>query len=629
MTLIHLDKISRYFGANEVLVDLSWQVDEGNRIGLIGPNGCGKTTLVRVIAGELEPDRGMVHRKKEISVGYLSQEAEVIPGHTVHQAAMSAFRELISLREELKEIEGRISGEDHQQSTLGRYGQLRDVYERRGGYTFEREAKAALYGLGFDSNDMDRPAENLSGGQKSRLSLARQLVRKPDLLLLDEPTNHLDLQAVEWLEDFLSDYSGGVIIISHDRYFLDRSVSQIVELEQKRLVPYAGNYTAYVREKQNRLERQRKRYDEQQAFVKRTEEFIRKNIAGQKTRQAQSRRKFLERLERVDRPIREGKGVRVDFAAPVRAGDQVLNIEGVSKSYNSHVLFKDLTFSVLRGDRVGIVGPNGVGKTTLLKILAGDIPADGGKIHYGRRVDIQYYDQESEGLNTDNTILDEIRSVKPLEKDGDLRGFLGRFLFSEDKVDQQVGSLSGGEGSRLALAKLILSRPNLLLLDEPTNHLDIPSRTTVEEALQDFEGTVIAVSHDRYFLNLIAKSILYMDGSSWHFYRGNYDDMKDRSDRDTSRDSTGGERKIYYKQRRFAQRERERNLRRFAQIEEEIVSLEGQILELDEEMGQPEVAFDWGQLGILTRKKEVLRADMDRLYEEWSELDTERVEQES
>ena len=262
-------------------------------------------------------------------------------------------------------------------------------------------------------------------------------------------------------------------------------------------------------------------------------------------------------------------------------------------------------------------------------MLAGDIQADQGEIRHGRRVDIQYFDQESEGLNRDNTILDEIRSVKPLENDGDLRGFLGRFLFSEDQVDQQVGSLSGGEGSRLALAKLILSRPNLLLLDEPTNHLDIPSRNALEEALQNFEGTVIAVSHDRYFLNMIARSILYLDGGSWKFYRGNYDDLKDRADRDPSRGSTGGERKINYKQRRLALRERERSLRRFAQIEEEIVSLEDQILELDEEMGQPEVAIDWGQLGVLNRKKEDLRADMDRLYKEWSELDAERVEHES
>ncbi|MBI2951312.1 ABC-F family ATP-binding cassette domain-containing protein, partial [bacterium] len=493
-------------------------------------------------------------------------------------------------------------------------------------------------------------------GQKSRLSLARLLVRQPELLVLDEPTNHLDLQATEWLEGFLSACAGAVILISHDRYFLDRTVTQIAEIERRRLVLYPGGYTAYAAEKQRRVEQQRKLYEAQQELIERTEEFIRRNIAGQKTRQAQSRRKMLEKMERIHRPAAGGRGARFNLSGSDRGGDHVLSAEGVTKSYDARTLFRDVTFTLRRGDRMGIVGPNGVGKTTLLKVLAGRLPKDRGEVLLGHRVSVGYYDQERTGLNPDSTVLEEIRSVKPPEEDEALRAFLGRFLFSGDEVHQVAGTLSGGEQSRVALAKLIFARPNLLLLDEPTNHLDIRSRTALEDALSDFDGTILTVSHDRYFLNRIARSILCLDGDSWGVYYGDYDAYVQARNRQSNFElrppsyppASGGKqvcspfpsgkgaggigpkpeitkagRKALYEQARRADRERERRERRFAQIEEEIMSLEGQILGLDEEMSRPEVAADWGRLGDLSQRRAQLKAAADRLYEEWEKMERE------
>ena len=655
MTLVRLDNVSRFYGANEVLVDLSCQVEEGERIGLIGPNGCGKTTLARLIAGELEPDRGAIHRKKGLSVGYLAQEAEVEPGVTVLEATLTAFQDLLALHEDLAAIERRMAAGDHSEATLSRYGRLRDLYEKRGGYAFEREAKTALFGLGFREEDLSRPAEVLSGGQKSRLALARLLVRRPELLVLDEPTNHLDLQATEWLEGFLSACAGAVILISHDRYFLDRTVAQIAEIERRKLVLYPGGYTAYAAEKQRRVEQQRKLYEAQQVLIERTSEFIRRNLAGQKTRQAQSRRKMLEKLERIDRPAANGRGARFNLSGSERGGDHVLGAEGIAKSYDARTLFRDVTFTLRRGDRMGIVGPNGAGKTTLLKILAGRLPKDRGEVLLGRRVSVGYYDQERAGLNPDSTVLEEIRSIKPPEKDEVLRTFLGRFLFSGDEVHQVIGTLSGGEQSRVALAKLIFARPNLLLLDEPTNHLDIRSRTALEDALSDFDGTILTVSHDRYFLNRIARSILCLDGESWGVYGGDSrayakagspgsnDELRMTNDESTNKKidirhstfdihsiqkpetqaATKAERKALYEQARRTDRERERRERRVAQIGEEIMSLGGQILALDEEMSGPEVAADWGRLGDLSQRRAQLKAAVDRLYEEWAKMERE------
>ncbi|MFH1006602.1 MAG: ABC-F family ATP-binding cassette domain-containing protein [Candidatus Latescibacterota bacterium] len=634
MTLVHLDKVSKFYGAHGVLEDVSWQVEENDRIGLIGPNGCGKTTLFRLITEDLLPTEGTVIRKRDLRIGYLSQEPALDGTRTVLQETMTAFEPVLAMQVELVHLEEAMASNRHSEALLHEYGALRERYEAQGGYDIETEARSVLSGLGLDEESQHKTVGVLSGGEKTRVALARLLLGRPDLLLLDEPTNHLDIQTTEWLEGFLSKYPGSVVVVSHDRYFLDRVVTEIVELEDLRLEHYKGTYSEYAPERERRKEQQQKHYEEQQTLIARTEDYIQRNLAGQKTKQAQSRRKQLAKMERLAPPSGK-KDVRLHFAPEQRGGNEVLVCEGLAKAYGNRTLFEDLSCTVRRRERIGIVGPNGTGKTTLLKMLLESERADAGTIRFGSQIQVGYYDQERLDLNGGNSVLEEVWAVDPRRPEGAMRTFLGSFLFSGDDVYKPIANLSGGEQSRVSLCKLILSNANLLILDEPTNHLDIPSRMALEAALMHYEGTILTVSHDRYFLNRLVNRILYMGLGESRLYEGDYAyfERKRREER-----ATGGNRvaaeipkegREAFEQKRGAERSRARTKRRVAQIEQAIHSAEKKTAEIEAALADQEVASDWNRLDALLREREEVTTKLEALFEEWEGLERNAATQDS
>src|SRR6266550_7959250 len=528
--LFRLSEVEKSFGAQDVLRGASLQINPGEHVGLVGRNGAGKTTIFRLVTQEETPDSGEVVRARGLKLGLLAQHTHFEVGATVHESALAAFGRLQRIEHEMHELEHRMADAgDDLEKILERYSDLQHQYEREGGFEYSAKAESILQGLGFDRTTWEMETEKLSGGQQNRLGLARLLLAEPDVLLLDEPTNHLDVDAVEWLEEFLLGYPSAFVIVSHDRYFLDRACRRIIELENGRASSYTGNYSDYLVEREERREAQQRAYDNQQQLIAKTEEFIRRNLAGQKTKQAKSRRTMLAKLERID-AVR-GDQSSGDFRLkPIeRAGNHVLTVEDTAVGYGEHVLAKDISFILRRGECLGIIGPNGSGKTTFLKTILKKIPSLAGEIRWGSKVQIGYYAQQLDDLDDRNEIIMELRRVAPPSATaGELRGFLGKFHFSGDDVYKQVGDLSGGEKGRLALAKLIYSRVNVLVLDEPTNHLDIPSREALEEALGAYEGTILTISHDRYFLDKVATQILALhgDGAAEH-YNGDYTEYHD------------------------------------------------------------------------------------------------------
>ena len=626
MTLVRLEKVSKSYGAHTVVDDLSWQVEEGDRIGLIGPNGCGKTTLFRLMMDALSPDVGRVIRKRGVRIGYLPQEPVLDGTRTVLRETLSAFQSLIAMQAELARIESEMASDRHDEALLHQYGALLEQYEAQGGYGIEMEAKSVLSGLGLDEENQTKPVAVLSGGEKTRVALAKLLCGRPDLLLLDEPTNHLDIGATEWLEEFLIKYPGSVVVVSHDRYFLDRVVFKIAELEDLGLAHYKGTYSEYAPEKARREAQQRKLYEEQQAEIARTEDFIQRNIAGQKTKQAQSRRKRLAKVERLAPPMGE-RNVRLHFAPERRGGNEVLVCEGLTKRYGDRTLFEDLTWTVRRGERIGIVGPNGTGKTTLLRMLLDHEPPDAGAIRFGSHIHVGYYDQERLDLNVRHSVLEEVWAMDPRRPEGEMRSFLGAFLFSGDDVFKRIGSLSGGEQSRVSLCKLILSKANLLILDEPTNHLDIPSRMALEAALMQYEGTILTVSHDRYLLNRIANRILFIGMGKSRFYEGGYTyfEQKRREEKALEGSASSEEaekegRRRSFQKKRTAERSRARAERRLSEIERAIHEAEGTIARIETKLSEEEAAADWNRLDGLLRERKEITVKLEALLEEWEQL---------
>src|SRR6266446_199182 len=526
MTLIRVEHLVKTFAGVLVLQDVSWQIEAGRNIGLIGMNGSGKSTLLNILSGAMSADSGMVERVRGLRLGYLTQEMAVEGDRTLYEEVREAFRLLLDMQEEMTVLEARLEQPAGSAADLQRYGMLLEEFNAREGYAITARVEATLLGLGFRLTDLHTPVQHLSGGQKNMAALARVLLQEPDLLLLDEPSNHLDITATEWLEGMLRDYRGTVVVISHDRYFLDRVVEEIVELEQHRLQHYVGNYSAYVAAKAARLEQQHKAYAQQQAEIRRQEEFIRRNMAGQNTKQAQSRQKASQRLERVEKPTTDNQRMQLRFTTHQRESHEVIVGRQVWKSYGDRTVLRGLSCTIYRGEKVGLMGPNGAGKSTFLRLLMGHDTPDQGTLRLGSNVTVAYYDQEMRHLNLQNTILDEVWQVEPWKTVGDMRGCLGRFLFSGDEVLQSVGTLSGGEKSRVALAKLMLSTADLLVLDEPTNHLDIPAREVLEQALAAYSGTLLVVSHDRYFLNRIISRLLYLRDGTCMSYAGNYADYQ-------------------------------------------------------------------------------------------------------
>jgi len=541
MSLITLEHITKYFDPDLILDDISWQISANDRIGLIGANGTGKTTLLEIIGGIQRDFVGKVHRARWVRVGYLSQEPNLDSKCTLREEMLSVFERQRELEKGMEELAEQMAQPKADVDTLlEKYSRLQDEHETAGGYEYENQIDAVLGGLRFSSSDFDKPVDVLSGGEKSRAVLARLLLENPDLLLLDEATNHLDINGIEWLEEFLNDeYKGAVVVVSHDRYFLDKIARKIAELRGHRLHEYGGNYSKYYAFRQREILHQERLYKRQQKHIEHEEDFIRRNMAGQRTREAQGRQKLLDRLERAEKPKSDKQMAKLNFTPDVRGGNDILRLIDVSKSYGDKRIFEGLTFEIFRKDVVGIVGPNGAGKTTLFRMILGAEEPTSGELWVGYNLHFGYFDQEHRGLNQDNTLIDEIWQLRPNYIQEEVRTFLGRFLFSGDDVFKKISQLSGGERSRMMVAKLLLANANVLLLDEPTNHLDIHSREVLEEALGEFPATILAISHDRYFINKLANKVMVFEDDTAELWEGNYaqyeEEKKARKEKETKR----------------------------------------------------------------------------------------------
>ncbi|MCL4516218.1 MAG: ABC-F family ATP-binding cassette domain-containing protein [Firmicutes bacterium] len=626
MTIVNLDGVRMSFGSRVLIEAASFSVQPGEKIGLIGRNGTGKSTLLRVLAG-LEPvDGGELSRANSLRVGYLSQEMDVSGGRTVSGYAEEAFASLRVLAGKLREAEEQMANPEVYNSpgmlaaVMERYERLSGEYERAGGYDYQTRARMALTGLGFAESEFTQPVETLSGGQRVRVALARLLLEEPDFLLLDEPTNHLDMQATEWLEEYLRSFGGAMVAVSHDRYFLDAVADRILEIENRRAVFYRGNYSFYAAQKAARIQQQEKEYERQQEEIRRMEFFIARFGAGTRSTLAKSREKMLERMELVERPNGEGPAARFRFSPAQKSSREVVALRDVSKAFGDREIFSGLDLEIRRGDRLGIVGSNGSGKTTLLRIILGEEAASSGEVHYGEGVTAGYFSQAIDDLDPANTVLEELLAVKNLPL-GEARSLLARFLFRGEEVFKEVRVLSGGERNRLMLAKLLVAQPNLLVLDEPTNHLDIEARRSLEEALADYPGTCILVSHDRYFLDRLANRMLMIAGGKVAEYAGNYSAMRAAQ---AQRPQTSPE---AVRQGALAKQARKREAapgvpseREIAALEVEIARIEEKLAGLLKEMTCPELYANRQRLQEVLEEHKALTSRREALYGQWESL---------
>ena len=608
MIILSAQNIAKAFGVNTVLRDVSLTVQQGDRIGLVGVNGCGKSTLMRILAGLDAQDSGEISLVRGTRVGYLAQQNMVTSGETVWNELQKVYEPVFVMEKKLRELED---------------DRLIQRFEEADGYAWKSMVSGVLNGLGFKPTQYDQCVDSLSGGEQTRLCLARLLLQKPDLLLLDEPTNHLDMETLQWLENYLSAYKGSVLVISHDRYFLDHVCTGIVEILMGSSEQYNGNYTRYIAQRQERFESRMRAYEIQQKEIERQQAIIaryRMFNREKSIRAAESREKALDRMEKLEKPVDE-RAIRFSFEARRRTGEDVLQLSELSKSFGEKHLFHDLTLHVRAGDRVALIGPNGVGKSTLIKIVVGEEKPDTGFIRYGSNVDIGYYDQHQSTLHNDKTVLDEVWDRFPQMEQSNVRGALGMFLFTGDDVFKPIHTLSGGEKGRVALTALMLRKDNLLLLDEPTNHLDMDSREVLEDALADFGGTIITVSHDRYFINRIANRIIEMQPNGVTEYIGNYDDYIERKNRPVAVEAeTGKTRTELEKEKRREKLNRQalRQLKTRAQEAEKAVgSKEAEIAELEAQMADPALYSDAQKAADVQRVYQKAQQKLQTLYEQW------------
>jgi ATP-binding cassette subfamily F protein 3 len=661
--LFRLSDVHKSYATHDILRGVALQINPGEHVGLVGRNGAGKTTVFRLVSGEESPDRGDVVRARGVRLGLLAQHVHFEPGTTVHESALAAFGRLQQIEHEMHELEHRMAEVDADlDKVLERYSDLQHEFEREGGFEYAARAESILQGLGFDREQWSLETDKLSGGQQNRLGLAKLLLAEPDVLLLDEPTNHLDVAGVEWLEEFLQSYPSAYVIISHDRYFLDRACRRIIELENGRASSYTGNYSAFLVEREERREAQQRAYENQRQLIEKTEEFIRRNLAGQKTKQAKSRRTMLAKLERVEAVRADRSSGDFRLQSIERTGNHVLMVHQAAIGYPDKLLASNISFILRRGECLGIIGPNGSGKTTFLRTILKKIPALAGEIQWGTKVQIGYYAQQLDDLDDRNEIIVELRRVASANATaGELRSFLAKFLFTGDDVYKKVTDLSGGEKGRLALAKLIYSRVNVLVLDEPTNHLDIPSREALEEALDAYAGTILTISHDRYFLDRVATQMLALDGQgAAEHYDGDYTEYHDWR---ASRLATGSgsqvaehaghtnlvraERSPITPQVEETIKESPRNTKQSTKVkkdarpgepasssvkiikkkkvdsrtpeslESEIAEAERSLSQISQQMGQPEIARDATRLIQLNDEYQQTEARLQALYAEW------------
>lgn len=627
MIVLQVYRLSKWFGDRQVLKELNLAVNERDRIGMVGPNGSGKSTFLKCITGEMEADEGQVTRANGISVGYLEQLPDHAGGLTAWELVMDSFAELVDKRRILHELEQEMAraGSDLQK-IMDRYARVMEEYEKDNGYACENFARRILIGLGFSTEQFQQPLDTFSGGQKTRLNLARLLALSPDLLLLDEPTNHLDVASLEWLEAFLKDYPGTVLVVSHDRMFLDRIATRVAELNGGRLTSYNGNYSAYLQQKALNDLAALRAYEKQQEYIQKTEDYIRRFKAGIKSKQARGRQSQLERLERLEMPEGDGEAKAWNLHMDHESGQDVLEIMDVNHAFDEEPLLTGVNLKLRKGDKVALLGPNGCGKTTLLKMITGELEPDAGVIKHGSRVKIGYFSQEHEDLVDDHTVLDEIIYNFDLNLE-QARTWLGQMLFSEDDVFKKVGDLSGGERGRLCLLKLLLSGANFLLLDEPTNHLDIESREMVEDMLNHYPGTILLVSHDRYFIDHIVEQVVAVENHTLQLYWGNYSYYheklmeKQAALEDEKKEARREQKKAL---RDTEERQQQRLLRRLNkeldEVEEEIMGLEHRKTELEALLSDPATYNDEDQAREINSDYRELQETLEEAYRRWEEI---------
>lgn len=639
--ILAVNNISKSFGEEVVLSGVSFQMNEHDKVALIGRNGAGKTTLLRIILGELSADSGEITLAKATSVGYLSQHQDLSGNRTIYEEVMSSKSYLNDIENRLRTLEEnmKVLSGDGLSAAYKEYENLNYTFEQENGYALRSEVTGIIKGLGFTEEEFSKPVSVLSGGQKTRVALAKLLLSAPELIILDEPTNHLDMASIAWLENFLAQYKGAVLVVSHDRYFLNKIVGRVVEIEHNRSMTYIGNYDEFYEKKAQVREAERRAYLNQQEVINHQEEVIAKlkSFNREKSiKRAESREKMLAKIERIDKPLNEEAGMRIHLVPCIESGKDVLTVTELSKSFPGNPLFHDISFLIKKGERVALLGENGTGKTTMLKIIRGLLPSDSGSIKEGAKVYIGYYDQEQQNFNEENTVFEEISDEHPLMNNTEIRNTLASFLFTGDDVFKPIPSLSGGERGRLSLAKLMLSDANFLLLDEPTNHLDITSKEILEEALCGYEGTVFYVSHDRYFVNKTATRILDLTHETIISYDGNYNDYLEQKERkeaimgfdsssssassSASNSNTVTETKLSWIEQKEQQAKERKLKNRIAKLEEIISDCEAKIAEIDESMQQPEICTNSFELNRLTEEKSKLEETLLEAMTEWEEL---------
>lgn len=637
--IMQLNALSKSFGAEEILSNINLEIKSNDRLAIVGRNGAGKSTLLKIIANELAHDQGDIFKPKDLTIGYLPQHTTIESEQTIWNEMLTVFEHLMRQEEELRNLElemeqASLLKNASYDKLLSDYDQLQQAYNIGGGYRYEADIKAVLSGLDFHKESYNVPINELSGGQKTRLALGKLLLQKPALLILDEPTNHLDIETLSWLESYLVNYPGAVVIVSHDRYFLDKTVSIIYEISRHQSKKYFGSYSKFLDQKEKDYEKELNEFVQQQSDIKKMEEFIQRNLArASTTKRAQSRRKQLEKMDKLDRPLGDESSASFSFQVNKRSGNDVLKITDLAFRYEVEArnIFSNANLHMNRGDRIALIGPNGVGKTTLLKIILGQLNQTNGNVQLGTNVQIGYYDQEQANLTSSKTVLQELWDEYPTVYEKEIRTVLGNFLFSGDDVLKLVHSLSGGEKARLALAKLMMKKANLLVLDEPTNHLDIDSKEVLESALIDFPGSIIFVSHDRYFINKIADQVAEMQQNGLTIYLGDYDYYVEKKQEEIERaklfdteaiveSKSTDTRKLSFKEEKALQSEERKKQREIAKIEQSIADLENQLAKLEIEMTKPEIFQDHEKSLELSNQSDQIEQEIEQLMETWTAL---------
>ncbi|MBX0352702.1 ABC-F family ATP-binding cassette domain-containing protein [Bacillus toyonensis] len=642
MILLQVNGLSKLYGAETILANIKLEVQTKDRIALVGRNGAGKSTLLKIIAGELSHDGGEIIKPKDVSIGYLAQNTGLETSLTIWDEMLTVFTHLQQMETKLRRLEQEMGKEENfsnaatYEKLLADYDQLQLDYKDQGGYQYEADIRSILSGLGFPVETHQTTISTLSGGQKTRLALGKLLLTKPDLLILDEPTNHLDIETLTWLEQYLQGYPGAILIVSHDRYFLDKLVTQVYEISNKESRRFVGNYSKYLDLKSALYEQEMKRYEKQQDEIAKLEDFVQKNIArASTTKRAQSRRKQLDRMELLTRPLGDSKSASFHFDIEKQSGNDVLQVKDATIGYDEDPIIEHVNMRLTRGDSVALVGPNGIGKSTLLKSIVNKLQLLHGDVAFGSNVSVGYYDQEQANLTSSKRVLNELWDEYPLQPEKEIRTILGNFLFTGDDVLKPVSSLSGGQKARLALAKLMMQKSNLLILDEPTNHLDLNSKEILENALIDYPGTLLFVSHDRYFINRVTTTVVELSTEGAQEYLGDYDyyvekknemieraafEQQEQQENQAPVQKTVAQEKLnYLEEKERKQLERQRT-RKIEELEQNIVSLEEEIATLEDQLCLPEIYADYEKASKITTKKQTLQEQLEACMAEWEEL---------